>query len=106
VNRIRHPHNLWLEASATRESAKTGALERPTQAPHRRAARRAIDGLELELLDLVQDAVIVRGLRDPTIPYWNHGAEVLYGWTKEEAIGRVAHELECTPVRTSFILRH
>ena len=67
--------------------------EHLSEAPRRRDAREAIAGLEIELLDLVQDAVIVRDLRDATIRYWNRGAEALYGWSKDEAIGRVTHEL-------------
>ena len=27
------------------------------------------------------------------ITYWNEGARMLYGWTREEAIGRNAHQL-------------
>ena len=27
------------------------------------------------------------------INFWNHAAEDLYGWKKEEAIGRVSHDL-------------
>ena len=45
-----------------------------------------------ELLGLAHDAIIVR---DPEsrITFWNPGAEKTYGWTAEEAIGRVSHEL-------------
>jgi PAS domain-containing protein len=28
------------------------------------------------------------------ITYWNRGAQELYGWTAEEAIGKCAHELQ------------
>ena len=28
-----------------------------------------------------------------TITYWSRGAERLYGWTREEAIGRSSHDL-------------
>lgn len=52
---------------------------------------------QARLLDLTHDTVFVRDLND-VITYWNRGAEQLYGWTREEAIGRVAHEL----VQTSF----
>jgi two-component system, cell cycle sensor histidine kinase and response regulator CckA len=44
------------------------------------------------LLDQARDAIIVRDLND-NILYWNHGAESLYGWTSEEALGRNAREL-------------
>lgn len=44
------------------------------------------------LLDLASDAICVRDLED-RIVYWNQGAETLYGWTSEEAIGCVSHDL-------------
>jgi PAS domain S-box-containing protein len=47
------------------------------------------------LLDLTHDTVFVRDLND-VITYWNRGAEELYGWSREEAIGRVSHELTQT----------
>jgi PAS domain S-box-containing protein len=46
-----------------------------------------------QLLDLAADAILVRRASDGEILFWNRGAEALYGWTKEEAIGRVSHEL-------------
>jgi len=39
------------------------------------------------LLDQAQDAILVRDL-DQNIRFWNKGAEKIYGWTAEEAIGK------------------
>ena len=39
------------------------------------------------LIDLSPDAIIVKTL-DDTITFWSHGAQTLYGWTKEEALGQ------------------
>jgi PAS domain S-box-containing protein len=47
---------------------------------------------QAKLLDLTRDSVFVRDLGD-VITYWNRGAEELYGWQNEEAIGKVCHEL-------------
>ncbi|HEU4597787.1 MAG TPA: PAS domain S-box protein [Pyrinomonadaceae bacterium] len=51
-------------------------------------------GEQAALLDKAQDAIIVRDARDNKILYWNKGAERLYGWTTEEAVGRTARELQ------------
>src|SRR5262249_53277546 len=44
------------------------------------------------LLNLTNDAIIVRNSQDEVI-YWNKGAEETYGYTREEAIGKVTHDL-------------
>ena len=49
------------------------------------------------LVDLAPAATIVRQL-DGTITFWSQGAEQLYGWSKEEALGRRTHDL----LRTEF----
>jgi len=45
------------------------------------------------LLNLANDAILVKQAGGGTISYWNQGAERLYGWTKEEALGHSPHEL-------------
>ena len=63
----------------------------------------ARDKLEIEvserssLLNLTHDTIFVRDMSD-SIRYWNRGAEELYGWTPEQAIGKSSHEL----LRTVF----
>ncbi|MET0515627.1 MAG: PAS domain S-box protein [Nitrospiraceae bacterium] len=50
------------------------------------------------LLDLANDAILVRGLDHDTIMYWNQGAARLYGWSSEEAVGAYIHDF----LRTVF----
>ena len=50
---------------------------------------------QASLLDLTHDTVFVRDMSD-IIKYWNRGAEELYGWTREEALDKVSHQLTQT----------
>ena len=47
------------------------------------------------LLDLTHDTIFVRDMND-VITYWNRGAEALYGWRSDEALGKVSHQLMST----------
>ena len=44
------------------------------------------------LLDIATDAILVRDLNNQIL-FWNKGAERLYGWLAEEALGKNAFEL-------------
>jgi two-component system sensor kinase FixL len=44
------------------------------------------------LLDLTHDTIFARDMNN-TITYWNLGAEQLYGWRADEAIGKNSHQL-------------
>jgi PAS domain S-box-containing protein len=61
----------------------------------------ARDKLEIEvqertqqasLLNLTHDTIFVRDMSD-VITYWNRGAQELYGWTAEDAIGKNSQQL-------------
>ncbi|MFP3503799.1 PAS domain S-box protein [Burkholderia sp. SIMBA_062] len=49
----------------------------------------------LQLLDLTHDAIVVYDLQG-RIAFWNQGAEALYGWTAEQALGQPVHVLTQT----------
>lgn len=74
--------------------------------PHLEELRRANEELRKQavilreqaaLLDLAHDAILVRDLQGRVV-FWNRGAEVLYGWSVEEAQGKIFHQL----LRTQF----
>ena len=47
---------------------------------------------QASLLNLTHDTIFVRDMND-VITYWNRGAQELYGWTAENAIGRYSQQL-------------
>ncbi len=52
--------------------------------------------LRSELLDLAHDAVIVLEPGEHRVTYWNREAQVVYGYSAQEARGQVAHDLLAT----------
>jgi len=52
---------------------------------------------QANLLDLTHDSIFSRGM-DHAITFWNRGSEELFGWSREEALGKVSHQL----LQTSF----
>lgn len=57
-----------------------------------RKQREALLRRQAQMLDLANDAIIIRDF-DDRIAYWNHAAELQYGWTAGESDGRYPHEL-------------
>src|SRR5450631_1630948 len=53
--------------------------------------------MQAALVELASEAIIVRDL-DDALQFWNTGAENLYGWRREEVLGRDLHEI----LRTVF----
>jgi diguanylate cyclase (GGDEF)-like protein/PAS domain S-box-containing protein len=47
---------------------------------------------QASLLDKAQDGIIVRSIDDRVL-FWNKSAERMYGWTREEALGRKIQDL-------------
>jgi two-component system sensor kinase FixL len=78
----------------TRVRASFAELQ--TEIEERKRAQQAVQE-QASLLDLTHDALFVRG-KDDAITYWNRGAEELYGYTRDEALGKITHEL----LRTVF----
>jgi PAS domain S-box-containing protein len=47
---------------------------------------------QADLLELTQDAILVREIGG-RILFWNRGAENLYGWPRDKAVGQLSHVL-------------
>lgn len=52
---------------------------------------------QAHMLDMANDAILVRNW-DNQITYWNEGAERLYGWKRNEVLGKLMHKI----LRTRF----
>ncbi|MBA2272251.1 MAG: PAS domain S-box protein [Chthoniobacterales bacterium] len=68
------------------QGEKIGAVVAMHDVTERKRAERTMRE-QAEMLNLAQDAIVIRGY-DRVITYWNKGAERLYGWTAQEAIGQ------------------
>ena len=77
-------------------------LEKLNRELEQRVAERTEELSErADLLDLASDAIIVRDTSG-TVRYWNSGAEKLYGWRREEMIGKNLHKVLATKFSVPF----
>ena len=79
-----HQHQLTEESEKLNEQLRREIAERARV--EQSLAEKA------RLLDLSNDAIVVLDL-EHRIRYWNHGAEELYGWSSEEALGKISYVL-------------
>jgi PAS domain S-box-containing protein len=81
--------NAELQAEGERLAVEIRERQRAEEVAQTQAAMLAE---QAALLDLAQDAIFALKM-DSTITYWNRGAERMYGWGKQEALGRNVQEL-------------
>jgi PAS domain S-box-containing protein len=70
-------------AERTQEATRA-AMEAQENAENLRA--------QAQLLDMAHDGIFSLDWNG-TIRFWNRGAERMYGWTREEAMGKISHDL-------------
>jgi PAS domain S-box-containing protein len=81
-------HNAILLQVFMAVTSVTGLILAAVVTERLRTEERMSD--QAELLDLANDAIFVRTLDDKII-YWNQGAERLYGWKRDEVLGRLSY---------------
>jgi PAS domain S-box-containing protein len=86
--------NTELHAEGERLSVEIRERQRAEEIAKTQASTLAE---QAALLDLAPDAIFSMRMNG-NITYWNRGAEEMYGWSKEEALGSNIHEL----LRTEF----
>ena len=69
---------------AAHSDLESRVRERTAELEHKTAQVLA----QAELLDLADEAILVRTL-DDRVTYWNQGAERLYGWNRNEVLGQL-----------------
>ena len=82
-----HVHNQVLAGEV---AAHTADLERRTR-------QAAVLAEQTALVNLAQDAIVVRDMNDQIL-FWGRGAELMYGWSSEMALGASSMTL----LRTDF----
>ncbi len=90
-------HDLGVDTALVRCLVSVFAIGLATVLALKNQAAATALRAQAQLLDLTHDTIFVRDMND-LITYWNRGAEELYGWGAEQAIGNATHLL----LQTSF----
>jgi PAS domain S-box-containing protein len=93
VTKDGRPLDVSLTISPIRDRSGTiiGASKIVRDVSERKRLEREVR-LQASMLERAHDAIFMWELGGPIV-FWNRGAELLYGFTRTEALGRVSHEL-------------
>jgi PAS domain S-box-containing protein len=95
---------VYLQSSATPLFGHDGKVRGAVGAFINVTERKKLEDLlreRAELLELATEAIFVRD-RNGVLLYWNAGAEALYGWRREEVLGKVIHQVLSTVFPVEF----
>jgi PAS domain S-box-containing protein len=101
-------HDKYSQMLEGQVASRTADLVERTKTLEQQAA---VLAEQAALLDLAQDAIIVRDMHG-RILFWSRGAEAMYGWLSEEALGKDTDQLlgtefsEPTEQIDAKLLRH
>ncbi len=93
---VRHhqaPEGIWMTANSRPLKDASGTLKGGVVVFRNTTENKQAEQVlrqTLEILDSASDSIIIRGM-DDRIVFWNRGAEILYGWKREEVIGQYIH---------------
>jgi two-component system, sensor histidine kinase and response regulator len=90
-----HHREIWIAATYNPIFDKDGVVTKVVKfatnlTAHKQAEQELRD--QANLLDLSHDTIMMRDLSGKIL-FWNHGAEEMYGYSKQQALGIVAHTL-------------
>ncbi len=86
---------IYMLASASPLRDPGGAVRGAVGAFFDVTGRKQLEDLlreRADLLELATEAIIVRDLNG-LLSFWNSGAEALYGWRRDEVLGKAIHEV-------------
>jgi len=98
--RHRERHPIHILASASPLFDRDGKVRGAVGAFFDVTGRKHLEDLlreRADLLELATEAIMVRD-KNGVVRFWNSGAETLYGWTSEEVVGKISHDI----LRTEF----
>ena len=94
---VRHENgrSIHLLTSASPLFREDGSVRGAVGAYFDVTSRKQLENLlreRADLLELASEAIMVRDL-DGMLQFWNAGAEALYGWRREEVLGKNVHQI-------------
>jgi PAS domain S-box-containing protein len=103
---IRRPNrkSIYLQSSATPLFNQSGDVRGAVGAFINVTERKNLEDLlreRADLLELATEAIIVRDLNGVLL-FWNSGAESLYGWRRDEVLGKSGHQILQTKFPNGF----